>query len=307
MVISIVTTMYQSEPYLAEFYRRITKSVLKITNDYEIIFVNDGSPDNSQEKALEIFQSDEKVKIIDLSRNFGHHKAIMTGLSYASGELVFLIDCDLEEEPELLLRFYEEKKRPEVDVIYGVQEVRKGKFFERISGLIFFQVFNLLAEQKIPNNLITVRLMSRRYVKALVRHNERETVISGLWSITGFGQLGIKVNKHNKGASSYDLTRKISHLVNCITSFSNTPLILIFYIGSLIFLLSSIAAFYLIVRRFFFGILLAGWPSLIVSIWLLGGLTIFCLGIIGIYLSKIFTETKQRPYTIIRKIYNHKK
>ena len=303
MKLSIVTTLYNSAPYLVEFHSRCSAAAAQITDDVELILVNDGSPDNSIEVALELHRKDPHVRVVDLSRNFGHHKAMMTGLEHARGELVFLLDSDLEEEPELLQMFYDEMQRTGADVIFGVQEQRKGRLFERVSGTLYFNVFNLFSSYPIPTNHITARLMTRGYVKALIGYREREFVMSGLWVLTGFQQLPLKVKKHHKRTSSYGLGRKISHLVNAITSFSNKPLVLIFYLGCFILFLSSIAAIDLIVRKLLFGTLLEGWASLIVSIWLLGGLTIFCLGVIGIYLSKIFIEVKQRPYTIVKRTY----
>jgi len=303
MELSIVTTLYRSVSYLEEFYTRVCDAAKKITDDYEIIFVNDGSPDNSLDIAISLYEKDTRVKVIDLSRNFGHHKAIMTGLAHAKGELVFLIDCDLEEEPKLLGKFYDKLKSSDADVIYGVQQARKGGVFERITGNIFYRLFNLLSSYPIPANAITARLMSRRYVASLVEHKDREVFLAGLWAITGFKQIPLIVTKHTTGNSSYNLGRRIAVLVNAITSFTNRPLIFVFYLGAGISFLSSIAALYLVVRRVFFGVYLAGWPSLIVSTWLLGGLTLLSLGIIGIYLSKVFMETKQRPYTVIKKIY----
>lgn len=138
MKLSIVTTLYKSSEYIDDFYQRISIEAYKITNDYEIIFVDDGSPDESLQKAIGLYQNDSKVKVIELSRNFGHHKAIMTGLSHAVGDYVFLIDSDLEEEPELLGRFWKElHKAEEIDVVYGVQETRKGGRFEKIVELYF--------------------------------------------------------------------------------------------------------------------------------------------------------------------------
>lgn len=304
MDLSIVTTMYCSSPYIREFYDRICATADKIVKSYEIILVNDGSPDDSINMAIALFNKDPKVRIVDLSRNFGHHKAMMTGLMHAKGEVVFLIDCDLEEGPELLEKFYEKyKKTDSVDVFYGVQQKRKGGFIERITGKIFFWIFNLLSTYPVPANLITARLMTRRYVDSLVQHKDREVFMAGLWAITGYNQVPVVVTKSDKGTSSYNLRKKISILVNSITSFSNKPLLFIFYLGSLIFFISTLAALYLIIRRALFGILLEGWPSLMVSIWLLGGLTIFCIGVIGVYLSRVFMETKERPYTIIRQIY----
>lgn len=303
MILSIVTTLYNSAPYLEEFHLRVSNAAKQIAPDYEIILVNDGSPDNSLDVAISIHMKDERVRVIDLSRNFGHHKAIMTGLTHARGELVFLLDSDLEEEPELLLEFYETFKATKADVVFGVQKRRKGDFFERISGGLYFKVFNLFSTHSIVPNHITARLMTGKYVSALTKHQEREFVMSGLWALTGFNQVPVFVTKHHTSPSAYNLRRKFSHLVNAITSFSNKPLIFIFYLGTLIMIVASIAALDLIIRRLFFGVMLEGWASLIVSIWLLGGITIFCLGVIGIYLAKIFTETKQRPYTIIKNVY----
>jgi putative glycosyltransferase len=303
--LSIVTTLYHSSAYLDEFYARVCVVAERITDDFEIILVNDGSSDNSLEIALSIYERDTRVRVIDLSRNFGHHKAIMTGLAYSYGKLVFLIDSDLEEEPELLETFYKELKATKADVVFGVQQKRKGRLFERISGAIFFKLFNLLSNHLIPQNIITARLMTRKFVKALVQHRERETLIAGLWTLTGFDQVSLPVEKHLKTSSTYDLRRKVSHLVNAVTSFSSKPLVMIFYLGCAILFMSTIAALVLIIRKLFFGALLLGWPSLIISIWLLGGLTIFCLGVIGIYLSKMFIEVKQRPYTIVKEVYEY--
>jgi putative glycosyltransferase len=305
MDLSIVTTAYCSAPHLEEFHRRCRAAAEKITNDFEIIIVNDGSPDNSLEIAISIFQKDPRVRVIDLSRNFGHHQALMTGLAHSCGDLVFLLDSDLEEEPELLETFYRKLSTTRADVVFGVQERRKGKFFERVSGFLFVKVFNALSSHSLPANFITARLMNRRYVSALLQHREREVLLAGLWVLTGFTQIPVTVKKHFKGSSTYTTRRKIGHAVNAVTSFSNKPLVLIFYLGCVILFLSSIAALYLIVRKIFFGALLLGWASLIVSIWMLGGMTIFCLGIIGIYLAKIFIEVKQRPYSIVKDIYEH--
>jgi putative glycosyltransferase len=305
MRLSIVATLYRSSAHLAEFYERIGRAAARCTDDYEIVLVNDGSPDDSLEQAIALHERDPRVRVIDLARNFGHHKAMMTGLAHARGELVFLIDSDLEEEPELLEVFLEKMKATSADVIYGVQKERRGDLVERWSGRVFFWIFNQLSDCQIPENLVTVRLMTQRYVRALVAHREREMMIAGLWALTGFRQVAVPITKHRRTSTTYGLGHKIAVLVNSITSFSSRPLELIFYLGISIGALASCAAAYLVIRRIFFGILLPGWPSLIVSIWLLGGLMVACLGIIGIYVSKVFVETKQRPYTIVRHVYEH--
>jgi putative glycosyltransferase len=304
MELSIVTTLYRSAPYLPEFYRRASEAArLLAGTDYEIILVNDGSPDNALEVALDLHEQDAHVVVVDLSRNFGHHKAIMTGLMQARGEKIFLIDCDLEEAPELLSTFSDEMQKTKADVIFGQQDKRKGEWFERVSGRLFYSMLNFLSSQPMPSNVITARLMTRRYVQSLIQHLDREMFLLGLWTITGYEQVPVTVVKGSKGQSTYSLGRKFSVLINAVTSFSNKPLIFIFYFGMLVSFLALTGAVYLVVRVLFFGDLLVGWPSLIVSIWLLGGFTLMCLGIIGIYLAKIFMEVKPRPYTVIRGVH----
>jgi putative glycosyltransferase len=303
MELSIVTTLYRSAAHLREFHTRVSGEAERFVSDFELILVNDGSPDDSLAVALAIAQADSRVTVVDLSRNFGHHKAMMTGLAHARGARVFLLDCDLEEPPELLSTFGERMAQTGADVVYGVQERRKGSAFERWSGELFFRLFNAFTETPLPLNLATVRLMSRRYLDALLAHREREMIIGGLWVITGFLQVAVPIRKEPRAGTSYSLPARVSVFVNAVTSFSDRPLFFIFYLGLAILAASVLAAAYLVVRRVFFGVLLAGWPSLMVSVWLLGGLTLFSLGIVGIYLQKVFIETKQRPYTIVRSVY----
>lgn len=304
MKLSIVTTLYKSSLYVNDFYVRISHEAKKITDDYEIIFVDDGSPDDSLQKAIKLYEKDSKVKVIELSRNFGHHKAIMTGLSHAKGEFVFLIDSDLEEEPELLGKFWKElHKEKHLDVVYGVQEIRKGGWFEKWSGELFYKVFNKISHVDVPKNLITCRLTTQSYNQALISHREREIFLAGLWVISGFNQKALIVRKHSHSDTTYSFKHKISLFFNSLTSFSNFPLKLMFYIGLSISLLSFFYIIWIITRKVFFNVSLEGWSSLIVSVWFLGGMILASLGILGIYISKIFIETKQRPYTIIRKKY----
>lgn len=304
MKLSIVATLYQSAPYIREFHERASSTAKQLVgDDYEIVLVNDGSPDNSLELAIQLIEQDHHVIVIDLSRNFGHHKAMMTGLAHAKGECIFLIDSDLEEEPEWLLDFANQMEQEECDVVYGVQEKRKGNKFEKWSGQWFYSLFNWITNLNLPANIVTARLMSRCYVDALLLHKEREVMIAGLWHITGFNQQPSTVVKHSSSETTYTIRRKVSILVNSITSFSNTPLVVIFYFGVTISILASTYTTYLIINWLFFTTPLSGWTSVIASIWLLGGLVISFIGVIGIYLAKIFSETKQRPYTIVKKIY----
>lgn len=308
MKLSIVTTLYKSSLYIDEFYERISREAKTIVDDYEIIFVDDGSPDDSLQKAVALYEKDSKVKVIELSRNFGHHKAIMTGLSHAKGEFVFLIDCDLEEEPELLGKFWEElHKEKDLDVVYGVQESRKGGWFEKWSGEIFYKLFNKISHINVPRNLITCRLTTQAYNQALVSHKEREIFLAGLWVISGFNQKSLLVQKLSHSETTYNFRHKISLLFNSLTSFSNFPLKVVFYTGISISSLSFIYITWIIFRKLFFNVALEGWSSLIVSVWFLGGVILASLGMIGIYISKIFIEVKQRPYAIVRKKYERNK
>jgi putative glycosyltransferase len=301
--LSVVATLYRSASHLEEFHRRVSVAAASVATDYEIVLVNDGSPDDSLAAARRLLARDARVRIVDLARNFGHHKAMMTGLAHTRGDLVFLIDSDLEEDPELLATFRHRMEESGAEVVYGVQAARRGGVVERVGGWLFFKAFNLLSDTPIPENVLTVRLMTREYVSALVAHRERQIMIAGLWALTGFHQVPCPVTKHARAATNYSLTHKAAILANAVTSFSDRPLVFIFYLGLMISGLASLAAAVLVIRRLFFGVMLAGWASLIVSVWLLGGLTLFCLGVIGVYLSKVFIETKQRPYTIVRHIY----
>jgi len=304
MKLSVVATLYQSAAFVEEFCRRAAAAAQSLVgDDYEIVLVNDGSPDNSLDLAICITRSDPHVIVVDLSRNFGHHKAMMTGLGHARGEHVFLIDSDLEEEPEWLLGFSEKMTQERCEVVYGVQRKRKGGFFERWSGQAFYRLFRLFTGIKLPENIVTARLMTRRYVNALLRFDEREVFLAGLWHIAGFDQRPCEVKKHSTKESTYTLKHKMSLLVNSITSFSNAPLVGIFYIGVLISLIAIFYIFYLFIQWIFLTKPLSGWPSLMASIWLLGGMVISFIGVVGIYLSKIFSETKRRPYTIVRQVY----
>lgn len=304
VALSIVTSMYASESFLDEFHARCTAAATQLVgNSYEIVFVNDGSPDNSLQIAIGMSHRDPRVRVIDLSRNFGHHKALMAGLSHARGDLVFLLDCDLEEDPGWLPAFEESRRASSVDVVYGVQDERKGGWIERQAGRIFFRIFNRMLTHPVPPNVTTARLMTRRYVRALVSHTEREISLAGLCVLTGFDQRPLVVHKGSRRQTSYTVRKRVSVFANAITSLSNRPLVYIFQIGAAVMALSVVAAVVLLYRSLHGQIGVPGWASIMVSIWFLGGLIIFCVGVIGMYLAKIFLEVKQRPNTIVRAEY----
>src|SRR5262245_21836181 len=275
LALSIVTSMYGSARYLEEFHRRCTAAATQLAGtSYEIVLVNDGSPDDSLHLAIALHTGDPHVRVLDLSRNFGHHKALMTGLAHARGDLVFLIDCDLEEEPEWLLPFHESLRSSGADAVYGVQDVRKGGLLERTAGAAFFRVFNQMLTHPLPRNVTTVRLMTRRFVDALVSHRERELSIAGLCVLTGFQQRPQIIRKGQRRDTTYTVRKRMSAFANAITSMSNRPLVYIFQIGVAVMLLSVAAAGVLLYRKLQGQVGTPGWASIMVSIWFLGGLII---------------------------------
>ncbi|MCI8210397.1 glycosyl transferase [Pseudomonas sp. S25] len=304
MKLSIVATLYKSTSYINEFCQRAGSAAQALVGDeYEIILVNDGSPDDSLSVAQGVADSNEKVCVVDLSKNFGHHKAMMTGLSLAKGERVFLIDSDLEEDPEWLTLFAECMATHRCDVVYGVQGTRKGGWVERLTGNIFYRAFRLLTGISQPDNIVTARLMTAQYVAALLRHEERELNIGGLWILTGFDQRPLMVAKKASSPTTYSLRSKLGHLVNAVTSFSSLPLVFTFYVGAAISFTAACFILYLLFRYFIGSAPPTGYTSVVASIWFFSGLIIFFIGVQGIYISKIFTEVKKRPYTIIKSIY----
>lgn len=308
MKLSIVATLYQSAAYVEEFCRRASAAARELVDDdYEIVLVNDGSPDNSMEVAVNLGMMDPHLIVVDLSRNFGHHKAMMAGLAQSSGSRVFLIDSDLEEEPEWLIGFARQMEEENCDVVYGIQEKRKGGWFEQWSGWIFYHIFRWATGVNIPSNIVVARIMTRRFVDALLQHKEQEIFFAGLLFITGFEQHPQLVTKHSSSPSTYSFRMKINQTINAVVSFSNTPLRAIFYSGVLISFLSLLSVVYIVIQWLFFQKPPAGWTSVVISVWLLGGITISFLGIVGIYMAKVFSETKNRPNVIVRQIFKKQK
>jgi putative glycosyltransferase len=302
MRLSIVTTLYKSGAHVEEFHRRASEAAQRITDDYEIVMVDDGSPDNSLDIACSIARTDSHVRVVELSRNFGHHKALMTGLDHARGEFCFLIDSDLEEDPALLNRFFEMMQSNDCDVVFGYEESRKDNTLKSKGGAVAWHLINLLLSIEVPRNHCTVRLMRREYVDALLLHRESSTVIGGLWVITGFRQVGAAISKEHRRETSYSFVLRFAGLLNAITSFSTVPLNLMVAFGMIVSFVSFAFGIFVILEKLFRNSA-AGWASLIVSIWFMGGIIVFCLGVIGIYISKIFIETKNRPYAIVRRLH----
>jgi len=303
--LSVVTTLYNTSDYLNEFLSKVTILHKKIPVDsYEVILIDDGSTESQFLKARLICANFENIKLVRLSRNFGHHHALLGGLERAAGELIFLVDSDLEEDPLDFSLLYYEMVQTKADLVYGYQENRRGGFWERFSGKLFYLIMNRFMKVDIPENLLTSRLMSRRYLDALLSHTETQINFSGLSLITGFHQSKVPLKKKRLRKSSYSLSKKLSVLIDAVTSFSSSPLKLIFGVGVVIFTASTIVILSLLIEWLNYGESTSGWASLILSIWFLGGLNMLSLGVIGVYISKIFIETKNRPRVIVSEVFS---
>ena len=302
-MLSIVTTLYRSRQYIERFCAEACRVADGIGLSFEIVLVNDGSPDDSLEVARAIHARDHRVKIVDLSRNFGHHRALMTAFASASADLVYVTDVDLEEPMDFMQTCHKRFLQGDCDVVYGYQAERRGTWLSRMTGELFWKVFNFLCNTKLPRNLVTARLMSKRYVTSLLEHREHDPYIVGLWVTTGYNQIGLPIEKDYSGFSTYSTLRRIRLAVNSIVSFSSRPLLLSAGIGLGICVLASLYVIYLIGQRVILGNPIEGWTSLIVSVWFLGGINLFFIGLVGLYISKIFAEVKQRPNVIIRQVY----
>ena len=307
MKLSIVSTLYRSVPFIEQFHERISRAAREWTEDYEIIFVNDGSPDASLEMALKLAKSDPHLTIVELSRNFGHHAAIVAGLEQAKGEYVFLMDCDLEEQPEWLPQFREAMERTGADVVYGVQQQRVASRFSNFFGALFWKTINLMSRIRIPHNPMTCRLMSRAYVDALLQVGDRVLYLAGVFAWAGFRQESlelVKTPRPPEHKSTYGISRRIFQVADSFSSFSSMPLTAMFILGLVIWLASIASGVLLIIQKIVNPeAVLSGYTSLMFSIWFLSGTIIIGLGLIGLYVAKIFQEVKRRPLFIARRVY----
>ena len=302
--LSVVTTMYRSAQQLAEFHRRVSAAADERFARVEFVYVNDGSPDDSLDIALALQREDRRIRIIDLTRNFGHHHAIVAGLEDARGDLVFLIDSDLEEQPESLAALLDAMKTRGADAAFAVQAARKGGALERWGGSLTYKLVDLLSRDlQLPANMLVTRVMTRRYVQCFLQHQETDLVFSALAATTGFLQVAVPVRKDSKGYTTYGLRRRIRMFVKTTVAFSDRPLHYIAYMGFGILVSSLFYVVYLVLTYLIYRTVPPGYTSLAASIWFLGGLILFSVGIVAIYLSVVFVEVKRRPRYLVRATY----
>ena len=301
--LSVVTTLYNSFDYIEEFIERVVTVTEKLRLETEIILVNDGSPDNSLSKAIQMQQKFNNIKIVDLSRNFGHTAARLSGLRHATKNEIFLIDVDLEESPEWLDEFFRKKDEIEADVVYGVQTKRRGTFFERVTGYLFYRLVNIGADVTVPINPVTARLMNRNYLNSLLEFNETNPFLAGIWALTGYKQAPIFVQKGYRGATNYKGKEKFKIALRDIVSYSTLPLKAIFGFSQFFFITGIIVTCYLIIKSMTSSSFAPGWLTTLLAVWFFAAIQIFCLGIIGVYLAQISLEVKNRPQSFIKRTY----
>jgi putative glycosyltransferase len=307
--ISIVTTLYNSAPYVEEFFRRSVAAVREFADEIEVVFVDDGSPDDSLRIARALQGGDVTVRIVELSRNFGHFQAVMTGLGHAEGDLIYLLDCDLEEAPELFPALYapirEAPAGDPVDVGFGVSRRRKGKLLERLGGAVFYRVINALSRVEIPVNAVMARVMTRRYVQALLTHTERELFLNGVMTVTGFRQVAVPVDKSAKETTTYRHLHRLSVALKAITAFSDKPLTMILVGGLMLSAVAVLVTLSLVFAVLVLGVnYLSGWASLLAALCFFSGLTLAAIGVLGFYLGRVFVEVKARP-VIVKAVSEH--
>jgi putative glycosyltransferase len=306
MKLSIVTTSYQSSSTICEFIERIQIAVQGLKVDYETIIVDDGSTDGSKELLKSLLPKYKDMVLIELSRNFGHHQAILLGLEHSKGDYVFLIDSDLEEAPELLRDFFEAILSSNSDVIYGVSDRFREGWFQSFLSDLFWKVFRKYTKLKIPKGMCTIRIMKREYVNSLLQHREVNIFLAGLLEITGFIQNPMKIKKIDKQSTSYTFQKKFDLALTSLISFSGRPLRFIAAVGAFVVFTAVIMLVTLIVRNLLTEDSSQGWLSIVTILILLGGIQILSIGMVAVYVASILEEVKNRPRTIVSKIWPEK-
>jgi dolichol-phosphate mannosyltransferase len=306
-MISVVIPAFNESEEIRILYERLSACAATWDRDYEFVLVDDGSHDNTLAIAEEIAARDPHWKIVSLSRNFGHQPAVTAGLDYTRGDLVAVIDADLQDPPEELPRFFQ-KCREGFDVVFGVRTNRKEGIIKRASYKLFYRFLASIASIDIPLDAGDFCVMSRRCVDALKALPERNRFIRGLRSWVGFRQTGLTYERPARtgGESKYSLPKLMNLALDGIINFSSRPLRIISVVGALLGVLSLAAALLFFIQYVadweIWGYnprQARGWTSLVLAILFLGSGQLFCLGIIGEYIGRIFEEIKQRPVYLV--------
>jgi len=302
--ISVIIPVYNESDNINNLFVELQPVLKGISSDYEIIFVDDGSKDDSFQKICQLHEVDNKVRGISLSRNFGHQAAIWAGIENAKGNVVITMDADLQHPPKIINTLYS-KYLEGHDIVNTIRkETQDADFFKKMTSAIFYRLINSLSETKIEPAAADFRLMNRKTVDAFLQLKEKSRFTRGLISWMGFDQVFVEYEAPARfsGKSKFTIRKMFHFAADGITSFSSKPLLLAFYIGIFVSFFSLLYGFYIIYAHFN-GEDVPGWASMLLSILFLGGIQLITLGVIGIYLSRIFNEGKNRPpYFIKNKI-----
>jgi len=303
--ISVVIPVYKSEESLHELYSRLVITLEKISRDFEIILVNDGSPKDDWSVIKELAANDNRVKGINLSRNFGQHNAIFAGLGKTIGEFVVVMDCDLQDQPEEILKLYE-KAQTGFDIVLARRKERQDKVFRRLFSWMFYKILSYLTETELDSTIANFGIYNRKVVNSVLEINDYTKYFPSIVRWVGFKNIAIDVEHALRphGTTAYSYSKLINLALNVAISFSDKPLKLVVKAGMLISGLSVLAIIYFAILYFRGAIMIVGWASLILSIWFLFGILIFVLGVVGLYVGKIFDKVKNRPNYIIRDLIN---
>lgn len=301
--ISVVTPVYGCGTSLEALYERLEKTLSSITSEFEIIMINDASPDHAWESIKSLAARDNRVKGINLSRNFGQHRAITAGLDYAKGDWVVVMDCDLQDQPEEIVKLYN-KAQEGHDVVFGRRHQRKDSFFKILGSKLFYKILDYFTESKIDNSVANFSIISSNVVDQLRKLREQNRLYPLFVNWVGFKRIDIDIDHADReeGKSSYTLRKLVNLAIDGIVSQSNKPLRLAIKFGFIMSLFSLIYSIWLIFRYFFYSVPVEGWTSVMVSIYFIGGLLFANMGILGLYIGKTFDETKNRPLYLIQEM-----
>ena len=301
--ISIVSPVYGAQGIVHELVKRIEDGVQIITDNYEIVLIEDNSPDKSWQEIVEVTSNNKKVKGVRLSRNFGQHNAISAGMEIAQGEYVVLLDCDLQHDPKYLIELYQKVKQG-YDLVYTRSITRKHSFLKNYSAKFYYRFLKFISDFDMDPNIGSFSMLSRKVVDAFNQYNDYNKAY--LWALkwAGFSHtiINIEHNKRFHGKSSYNLKKLFIHAFNVTTANSNKLLYLSVYIGIGTSLLSFLGAIFIVYRYLTKGGF-EGWSSLMVIIMFFSGLILTAIGITAVYIAKVFEQTKGRPrYLVAEKI-----
>jgi len=307
LAFSVVVPVLNEEPNLQELYYRLSNVLDSLCHnedfkptDYEIIFVDDGSTDNSWHIIKTIHDQDKRVKGLNFAKNFGHHIAITAGLDCSKGRIVILMDGDLQDPPEEIPKLYSRFKEG-YDLVYGIRQERHDPFLKKVTSTLFWYALRKFSRVNMPQNQTMLRILSRRLVDVMKGMREYARFVHGMMAWPGFKSSTVEVN-HNprtKGKSKYNISKLFKLAFHAITAFSIVPLRLATYFGLFTAVISLTTGIYFIYRKIFIGIPLLGYASVIVSVFFIGGIQLMMLGIFGEYLGRTYQEVQKRPLYIL--------